>query len=86
MADEDIYLLWTQHKAGMITKSYIRDLIPRIIVLLEVGKIQSAVLLGSMGDYIKEAITLKKKLDEVDELKGRVSELENTIKKFLDKL
>lgn len=86
MADEDIFLLWTQHKAGMITKAYIMDLIPRIIGLLEDNKIQSAVLLGNMGDYIKETITLKKKLDEVDVLKGKVAELENTIQEILKKL
>ena len=75
MADEDIYLLWTQHKAGMITKAYIRDLIPRIITLLENNKIQSAVLLGNMGDYIKENITLKKKFDDIETLKEENKEL-----------
>lgn len=75
MADEDIYLLWTQHKAGMITKAYIMDLIPRIIGLLEDNKIQSAVLLSNMGDYIKENITLKDKIDDIETMKVENKEL-----------
>lgn len=71
----DIYNLWTQHKVGVVTDHYITDLIPSVISFLEEGKIQSAVLLGNMGDYIKESITLKKKIDDIEILKEENKEL-----------
>lgn len=82
--ERDIYDLWTQHKVGVLVEHYITDLIYKTVSFLENNKIQSAVLLGNMGDYIKESITLKQKIDDIETLKAENKELKDEIESIKD--
>lgn len=93
LRDRDIYDIWTQHKAGVLTKFYTIDLIKRTIPYFEKGKIEECVLLGNVGHYIKEVNGLRNGMKRVKTLEQENKELRTeytTMKTFykeeMDKL
>jgi len=71
LADKDIYDVWTQHKVKMITRSYITDLIERIIPYLETGKIQTRVLIESGKNNYKKVVTFTKGMGKIADLEEK---------------
>ena len=73
LAEEDIYNLWTQHKACLLTRHYITDIMERFIRKNYIELIQRKVLIGNIKQYIAEINGYKEGMK-------RVSELEDIIK------
>lgn len=80
LADSDIYNLWTQHKEGLLTRSYITDLVDRAIKKEYVEKISEKVLIGNVENYIREVKDLKNGMNRVRDLENIVSVLLDYVK------
>ncbi len=70
LADKDIYDLWTQHKAEMLTRHYITDLMIRFIADNYIEKIQDKVLIGNVRGYINEINGLKNGMNRINQLEN----------------
>lgn len=79
LKDRDIYDIWTQHKAGIITRSYTIDLLTRTIPYLEKGKVQDAVLIGTIGSFIRELNGYKNGMNRIKDLEKENKDLKNEI-------
>ena len=73
--DTDLFNLWTQHKVGVITESYMTLLISNTIKKLKNNMIQEAVYIEKMTKYVKETIELREKIGEIKEIKEDIHEL-----------
>lgn len=83
LADKEIYDLWTQHKASLLTRHYIMSLMSRIIESNYVEKIERAVLIGSVEHYIAEINGYKKGLEKIAELEAKNIELTSDFSEIL---
>ena len=85
LRDNDIYQLWTQHKAGIITKHYTLNLLDRTIPYFQRGKIQDAVLIGDTEGYIREIDNLRKNgINKIKELEQQVNDLKQISKILIE--
>jgi len=74
LKDYDIYNIWTQHKAKLLTRHYIIDLLERMVNYMD--KIQEIVLIGSVGTLVKKIRNLEENgIKEIERLRVENKEL-----------
>ncbi|HEC37697.1 MAG TPA: hypothetical protein ENI29_05630 [bacterium] len=75
ISDKEIYKLWTQHKAGILTTHYITSLMKKFIKKDYIDKISKEVLIGSVKQYIKQIESYKESVSKIAELEGIVKSM-----------
>jgi len=80
LKDYDIYNIWTQHKAKLLTRHYVIDLLDRMVNYMD--KIQETVLIGSVGTLVKKIRNLEENgIKEIERLRVENKELAERLEK-----